>query len=236
MEVKEAKINNASIESLFKVGAHFAYSKSRRHPSTKPYIFGIKNKVEIFNLEKTSEMLDSAKEFVKNIAKTGGQVLFVGGKSEAKEAVKDAAVSVNMPFVSGRWIGGTLTNFPNIKKRVEKLEDLTSKKEKGELGKYTKKERLLIDREIERLNFFFSGLIPMKDLPKAVFIVDSGREEIAVAEAKEMKIPVVSLSGSDCNLKGIDYPIPANDSSAASIKFFVNEIASAYRAGKNSKA
>lgn len=236
MEVKEAKKDNASIESLFKVGAHFAYSKSRRHPSTKPYIFGVKNKVEIFNLEKTSELLDSAKEFVKNIAKTGGQILFLGGKSEAKESVKNAAISINMPYVSGRWIGGTLTNFPNIRKRVEKMEDLTSKREKGELGKYTKKERLLIDRSIEKLNFFFGGLSVMKDMPKALFVVDSKREEIAIEEARAQKIPVISLSGSDCNLKGIEYPIPANDSSTASIKFIVDEIASAYKAGRNTKA
>ena len=129
MEVKNS--GKSAIENLFKAGAHFAYSKSRRHPSSKPFIFGVKNKVEIFDLEKTEVELQKAKDFVKTFGETGAQILFVGGKSEAKEAIKNVAQSLNMPYVAGRWIGGSLTNFSEIRKRVIKLETLTSQKEKG---------------------------------------------------------------------------------------------------------
>lgn len=216
------------IDSMFKAGAHFGFSKTRRHPSVTPYIFGVKNKVEIFNLEKTSELLEKAKVFVGSLAKEGKTILFVGGKSEARNAVKNGALSINMPFVDGRWIGGTLTNFIQIRKRVEKLEKLTSEKEKGELAKYTKKERLLIDREIANLERFFSGIASMKELPKAIFIVDPKKEKTAVQEADYMGIPVVAISGSDCNIKHIDYPIVGNDSSQTSIQYLTQEITKAY--------
>jgi len=227
-ELKKEK----AIENLFKVGAHFGLIRSRRHPSAKPFIFGVKNKIEIFDLEKTTESLEKAKEFLKGIVAGGGQVLFVGGKNEALSAIEDGANKAGMPYVAGRWLGGTLTNFPEIKKRISKLEDLTSQKEKGELGKYTKKERLLIDREIINLQRDFSGITIMRSLPKALFIIDSKRENIAVKEADKLKIPVVSLSSSDCNLREVAYPIPGNDASKASIQFFVNEIVSAIEDGK----
>jgi len=220
---------NQLIDKMFKAGAHFGLVKSRRHPSVKPLIFGAKNKVEIFDLEKTTEYLDRAKKFVAEIAKHNGMILFVSGKSEAKEALRRGAQSISMPHVAGRWIGGTFTNFPQIKKRVERLETLTSQREKGELAKYTKKERLLIDREIDNLNRYFSGIISMKEMPKAMFVIDSKREHIAVREAKKIGVPVIGLLGSDCNLKDVEYPIPGNDSSVASVTFFINEIVEAYK-------
>ena len=213
------------------MGAHFGFAKSRRHPSAAPFIFGAKNKVEIFDLEKTEVALGKALEFVKELGKRKASILFVGGKSEAKAAIEKGASSINQPYVSGRWIGGSLTNFGEIKKRVAKMEDLTSQKEKGELAKYTKKERLLIDRDIEKMNKMFSGLVFMKDLPKAIFIVDTRQESTAVAEAKDINIPIISLVGSDCNLRDSDYAIPANDSAKASIEFFVNKVVEAYKAG-----
>ena len=229
MEVKNS--GKSAIENLFKAGAHFAYSKSRRHPSSKPFIFGVKNKVEIFDLEKTEVDLHKAKDFVKTFGETGAQILFVGGKNEAKEAIKNVAQSLNMPYVAGRWIGGSLTNFSEIRKRVIKLETLTSQKEKGELAKYTKKERLLIDRDIARLQMSFSGLVTMKELPKLMFVVDSKKEHIAVAEAKKNGVKIISLSGSDCDLGEVDYAIPGNDVSMHSIAYVVSEIASAYKEG-----
>jgi small subunit ribosomal protein S2 len=218
------------------VGAHFGYSKTRRHASTAPYIFGVKNKVEIIDLEKTDELLDKALAVISTLAREGKQVLFVGGKNEARLALKISAESVGQPFVDGRWIGGTLTNFPEIKKRLMKLEDLTKQKERGELTKYTKKERLMIDREIANLERFFSGISSMKDLPKAMVVVDPKKEIIAVTEAKTMNIPVIALAGTDCDVSGINYPIVANDSSVSSITFFVNEIAKAYQKAKLLKA
>lgn len=220
------------IDNMFKAGAHFGFSKTRRHPTISPYIFGVKNKVEIFDLEKTSELLNKATAFVASLAKEGKTILFVGGKSEARNSIKNSALSINMPYVDGRWIGGTLTNFPQIRKRVEKLERLNSEKEKGELAKYTKKERLLIDREIANLERFFSGIVSMKDLPKAIFIVDPKREKTAVKEARDMGIPVISLLGSDCNIKEIDHPIVGNDSSQMSIQFFTQAISKAYSEAK----
>ncbi len=216
------------IQDMFKAGAHFAFSRSRRHPTIAPYIFGVKNKVEIFDLEKTHDLLQKAKTLVKSIAKDGKMILFVGGKSEARNAIKAGALSINMPYVNGRWIGGTLTNFAQIRKRVEKLGKLTAEREKGELSKYTKKERLLIDREIANLDRFFSGIVLMKDLPKAIFVIDPRHEKNAVKEAQDMGIPVIALSGSDCNLKEITYPIVGNDASQTSIQFFVQEIIKSY--------
>ena len=230
------KVNNERIDQMFSVGAHFGYSKTRRHASVASYIFGVKNKVEIIDLEKTDDLLEKALAFVSTLAREGKQVLFVGGKNEARAALKIAAESIGMPFVDGRWIGGTLTNFPEIKKRLNKLEDLTKQKERGELSKYTKKERLMIDREIANLDRFFSGILPMKDLPKAMVVVDSKKEIIAVTEALKMKIPVVALCGTDTNISDLNYPIVANDASVSSITFFVNEIAKAYQKAKVLKA
>lgn len=231
----DIKHKNADIISeLFTAGAHFGFVRSRRHPSTKPFIFGVKNRIEIFDLEKTSQSLVDAMEFVRGLGATGANILFVGGKGEARNAVRSGAMNLGMPYVDGRWIGGTLTNFTQIRKRVLKLEELTAQKEKGELAKYTKRERMLIDKEIANLKRFFEGLIPMKELPKALFVVDSKKEAIAVKEAQERGIPVVALCGSDCDITSVDRAIPGNDASVASISFIVEKIAEAYKAGKSS--
>ncbi len=226
---------NGAVDALFSAGAHFGFVKSRRHPSTKPFIFGVKNNIEIFDLEKTKESLGSALEFVSDLASKGSTILFVSGKNEARESIVSGAESINMPYVAGRFIGGTLTNFGEIKKRVEKLESWTSQKDKGELVKYTKKERLLIDREIDKLKTFFFGLSVMKKLPEAVFIVDSKKEHIALKEAKSLGIPVIALCGTDNNLNDVDFPIPGNDSSKTSIDFFVKQIVEAYKKGQLKK-
>ena len=230
IEQKNAVMND--IEKMFKAGAHFGFAKSRRHPTAKPFILGAKNKVEIFDLEKTKVCLDKAKEFIKSIAEKNGMILFVGGKSEALDAIRKSADSINMPYVAGRWIGGTFTNFPQIKKRVDRLETLTSQREKGELSKYTKKERLLIDREIDTLNRFFAGIISMKESPKAMIVVDSKHESIAVTEARKVKIPVVAICGSDCDQNEVNYAIPGNDASRSSVAFFLSEIVEAYKEGR----
>ncbi len=219
---------DASIDAMFSVGAHYGFVKSRRHPTIKPFIYGTKNRVEIFDLEKTKAQLDAAIEFVQKIAATGRQILFLGSKSEAREIVKKTADSANLPYVAGRWVGGTFTNFEIIRKRVEKLVDLTTQKEKGELNKYTKRERMLIDKEIDRLSSLFSGIISMNSLPAALFVIDSKKEAIAVAEARDRKIPVIALCGSDCDVSIITKPIIANDTSIDSIEYFASKIAKAY--------
>ena len=226
---------NGTVDALFAVGAHFGFVKSRRHPSTKPFIFGVKNKIEIFDLEKTKDALHNALEFVETLGSKNGTILFVSGKNEAREAVVSVAESINQPYVAGRFIGGTLTNFPVIRKRVEKLETLVSQREKGELTKYTKKERLLIDRDIDKLREFFFGLSVMKNLPQAVFVVDSKKEFIAVKEAQKMGIPVIALCGTDNNLNDVEFPIPGNDSSKMSIEYFLQQIAESYKKGQLNK-
>lgn len=224
-----------SIGDMFKAGAHFAFSKSRRHPTFKSLIFGTKNNTEIVNLEKTEEYLTKALEYAEKLGESKKTLLFVSSKSEAKEIVKSVAERIGAPFVSGRWIGGTLTNFPEIKKRVARLDDLTSKREKNELLKYTKKERLLIDREIDKLNEYFSGIRGMESTPSALFVIDPRKEHIAVTEASKIGIPVIALASSDCDLSKVAFPIPANDTSRSSIKFFADKVAESYTKGKESK-
>jgi small subunit ribosomal protein S2 len=225
--------NKQAIESMLSVGAHFGYAKSRRHPSTKSFIAGSKNGYEIIDLEKTVEQTEKALAFVAEVAKDRGQILFVSTKKEFAPVVKDAALSIDQPYVVGRWIGGTLTNFEEISKRVKRLESLLEQKAKGLLAKYTKKERLLIDREIEDLEERFGGITNMKFKPKAVFVIDSKHEDIAVQEARNEKTPVIGLSNSDCDIDVITHPIIANDSSIKSVKFFVAKVVETY---KNSKA
>jgi small subunit ribosomal protein S2 len=228
----EATKTDENLNELFKAGAHFGFGKSRRHPSIASFIFGSKNRVDIFDLEKTQEALSKALEFVAKLAETKSTILFVGGKNEAQTIIKEEAEKTGMPYLASRWIGGTLTNFPEIRKRIDIMLDLLSQKEKGELGKYTKKERILIDRKIEKLQRMFGGIKDMVNLPKALFIIDPRYEETALREAKNMKIPVIALCGSDNNVTGVDYPIPANDSNMASIKYFVEKIAKVYNEAK----
>ena len=217
--------------ALFSVGAHFGFVKSRRHPSAKPFIFGSKNNLEIFDLGKTSKELEKALTFLGEKGREAVSGLWVGGKNEAREAVKKAGLELEMPYVAGRWIGGTLSNFSEIKKRIARLEELTNQKEKGELSKYTKKERLLFDREIEKLTIYFGGLSRLKTMPKFLVVIDPKKEYIAVAEARKIGIPVVALAGSDSNLYELDYAIPGNDSSRQSIAFILAELVAAYKKG-----
>lgn len=219
------------IDALFAAGAHFGFVKARRHPSAKSFIFGKKNNVEIFDLEKTSKELIKTLSFIEQKGREGAPVLFVGGKSEAREAIIKAGKELNMPYVAGRWIGGTLTNFPEIKKRIARFEELTTAREKGELAKYTKKERLLIDREIDKLELYFASLSNLKFLPKLLFVIDPKKESIAVAEAKKMGIPIAALAGSDTNLQDVDYAVPGNDASRQTISYVLDEVVKSYKTG-----
>jgi len=224
------------IETMFTAGAHFGLGRSRRHPSIAPYIFGTKNQTDILDLEKTGPLLDAAKAFVAALAKEGKTLLFVGGKKEASAAVKAGAQALNMPYVEGRWIGGTITNFPQIRKRIDRYEKLVEDREKGELSKYTKRERMLIDKEIGNLEKMFTGIVPMKKLPDALFIIDPRHEKTALAEAAHGKIPTVALCGSDCDIREVKYPVIGNDSGKGSVQFFVNEIVKAYQDNKKAAA
>jgi small subunit ribosomal protein S2 len=222
---------NTRVEEMFRAGAHYGYSKSRRHPSTSPYIFAIKNGVDIINIEKTDELLEKALGEITKLAQSGKIVLFVGTKAEACQQIVEAALALNMPYVGERWVGGSLTNFPEIKKRIARLLDLREQKEKGGLDKYTKKERLLIDKEMEDMTKNFQGLTGITRVPDAMFVVDPKKEHIAVAEARKMNLPVIALANTDCNIKQVDFPIVANDASISSISFFVSLVKDTYSKG-----
>lgn len=220
------------IKEMFAAGAHFGYSRTRNHPSTRSFIFGYKNRSAVIDLAKTREQLELAKDFLRQLASEGKQILFVGNKDEAKHVVRQAAEGLGMPHVSIRWLGGTLTNFPQLKNRVEKLQELKNGRDTGAWLEYTKKERLMMERKIARLERYFSTLVSLSRLPAALVVVDSKEEETAISEAKALGLPIVSLSNTDCDLRGIDFPIVANDGSVASIKFFVEQLAGAYEEGK----
>jgi small subunit ribosomal protein S2 len=220
------------MQELYDAGAHFALPRARRHPSAAPYLYATRDRTDIFNLEETKKRLDAARAFLASVSGTGKAILFVGGKPEARAFVESAALRVGAPFVAGRWIGGTLTNFKNIHKRIERLLDLEKQREAGALEKYTKRERLMIDREIEELRNRFGGLVTLNDLPAVLFVVDSRHEKTAVDEAVQLGIPVVALSSSDCDFADIRFPIPANDTSVRSIRFIVDSIVSAISEGK----
>jgi small subunit ribosomal protein S2 len=219
------------IEEMFRSGVHYGYSKSRRHPSVASYVFTTKNGVDIINIEKTYELFEKALEAVSNLAASGKTILFIGTKPEARQQIVETALSLNMPYVSDRWVGGALTNFPEIKKRIIKLLDLRDQKEKGELDKYTKKERLLIDKEMEDMTKNFQGLTGIIKTPDAVFVVDPKKEHIAVTEAQKMNLPVIALLNTDCDSRKVEYPIVANDASVSSISFFLTKIKEAYNKG-----
>lgn len=221
------------MERLFSVGAHFGFTKSRRHPTTSPFIFGNKQGTDIIDLEKTVASLEVAKEFVKEAAKTGKTILFVGTKEEVVTTVKMHAESVEMPFVVNRWVGGMLTNFSEIKKRIQRLKDLTSQGESGELErKYTKKERVIIGRELAKLNNNFSGIQNMDRAPYAIVIVDTRHDAIAVSEARELNIPVIGIVNSDTNLRLVTYPIVANDGLQSSVALILSELTQSFKEGK----
>jgi small subunit ribosomal protein S2 len=227
----------SDIKSLYDAGAHFGYPRTRRHPTATSFLYTTKDRTDIFDLEETQKRLDAAKAFVSTLAAQGKSVLFVGGKNEAMAIVKSAAEKIGQPYVAGRWIGGTLTNFKNIRKRIERLEKLTTDRDSGELEKkYTKKEQLLLSREVEGLEFRFGGITKMSDLPGALFIIDSRHENTAVMEANQMKIPVIALSSSDCDFSKVQFPIPANDTAVKSVSLIADEVSDAYHEGRRAPA
>jgi small subunit ribosomal protein S2 len=223
--------NDSLIEEMFNAGGHYGYSKTRRHPSISTYIYATKNKTDIINLEKTKDLLKTALEFTESLGAKNKVILFVGTKPEAKEAVKEAALSLGMPYVTERWIGGTLSNFTEIKKRIAELENYQKESKEGGLEKYTKKERVVMAKKMEKLSRYYSGMIGLKKTPDALFIVDTKKEHVAATEAMKSNVKVISLSNSDSNIKMIDCPIVCNDAGIPSIKFFIKQITEAYKKG-----
>lgn len=225
-------MSKENLQEMIDAGIHFGYTKTRRHPSAKPFIFDTKNKIDIIDLEKTADLLKKAEEFVATLSKDGKKILFVGTKAEAQEVTRNAADTLRMPYVTNRWIGGTLTNFTEIKRRVDILVDLKDKKAKGQLEKYTKKEQSDFSRQINKMEGYFGGLVGMDKKPDALFVIDVKKEINAVKEAIQLKIPVVTISSTDCDISDISYPILANDSAILSLKLLTNRIVNAFSSAK----
>ena len=225
--------NQSLIERLFSAGSHFGFSKSRRHPTMKPYLFGNKQGTDIFDLEKVSTLIEDAKAALNAAGKDGKTVIFVSTKDEAAKLVKAGAEQAEMPYVTNRWIGGMLTNFSEIKKRIDRLQKLTVEGESGELErKYTKKERVVIGREIEKLNFNFGGIKTLEKTPHMMVVVDPRHDEIAVTEANEIGIPVIGIMSSDNNTGLVTHPVVVNDALQSSISLVLDELVAAFMAGK----
>jgi small subunit ribosomal protein S2 len=223
---------NVELTDLLEAGCHFGHQARRWNPNMKKYIYTERDGVHIFDLTKTKTGLEAACEYIYDLAKRGGQLLMIGTKRQAKPIVKEESINAGLPYVTERWLGGTITNWDEIKKRIDKLMEMRQKLEAGEYKKYTKKENVLLKREIARLERFFGGLTGLTKLPEAVFIVDVQRETTAVTEARMAKIKIVALVDSNADPDKVDYVIPANDDAVRSIKLLVSAIAKAYVEGR----
>ena len=224
--------DTTTIKQLLEAGAHFGHQTGRWHPRMKNYIFTKRNGIHIIDLEKTAVMLDKACDYVRELVAEGGNILFVGTKKQAQESVVEEAQRCGMPYVNQRWLGGMLTNFATIQARIDHLVRLEDQQSRGEFGRLSKKEIMKINEEIEKLNKQMGGIKEMTSLPNALFIVDPTREDIALAEARRMGIPVVGIVDTNCNPDMIDYPIPANDDAIRAIKLICSNIADAVLEGK----
>ena len=222
-EEKTTKKDESLIKKMLEAGIHFGHSKSRKNPRMNPYISTIRNNINIIDLESSAKKLQEALDFIQEMIKKGGVVLFVGTQPQAKQITMAAARECGMPYVVERWIGGILTNFKVVRKRVEYLKDLEKKKAAGELAKYTKKEQMLFDEEIEKLNKKFGGIKEMIKLPDALLVLSIKKSLAAVREAQRKKIPIVGLVDTDSDPMMANYPIPANDEAISVLEFMLDK-------------
>jgi len=224
-----------TLVELLEAGVHFGHQTPKRYPKTEPYIFGIRNKIHIINLEKTVEKIKEALDFIEEVVSKGGMILFLGTKKQTKEIIKKAAQEVNMPYITERWLGGTFTNFSTIILNIKKMKKMEEKMEKGDFKKYTKKEQIKFEKEIEKLVKLFDGMRELNKLPEAIFIVGLNEEETAEKEAKNKKVPIVAIVDTNTKPQNVAYPIPANDDGIKSIKMITNLVVEAIKEGKAKK-
>jgi small subunit ribosomal protein S2 len=220
------------MKALLESGVHFGHRTNKWNPKMRPYIFTERNGIHIIDLQQTVKLLDDAFNKVRDTVAAGGSILFVGTKRQAQETIQDEAERCGMPYVNQRWLGGTLTNWVTIQQRIVELTRLEKMFETGEINQLTKKEGLLIQREITRLQTRLSGVRNMKSLPDLLFIIDIEREDTAVREANSKGIPVIALVDTNCNPSDIDYVIPSNDDAIRAIKLLVGRMADAVIEGK----
>ena len=221
-----------SMKALLESGVHFGHRTNKWHPGMKPYIFTERNGIHIIDLQQTVKAINNSYNAIRDCVATGGVVLFVGTKRQAQETVHDEATRCGMPYVTERWLGGLLTNWSTMRQRIVELERMEKLFSTGEIEKLTKKEGLLIQREINRLNLRLSGVRNMNHLPDLVFVIDVDREYAAVHEANLLKIPVIALVDTNCDPSNVDYVIPSNDDAIRAIKLLVAKMADAVEEGK----
>ncbi|MDP3763498.1 MAG: 30S ribosomal protein S2 [bacterium] len=219
------------ILELLKAGVHFGHKTSRWHPKMAPFIFGARSGVHIIDLEKTQEQLTTALNFVRGLGKEGKTILFVGTKKQASAFIKAEAIAAGLPYVENRWLGGSITNWQEIYKLIKKYLDLRGKQERGQLGKYTKKEQLEFQKDIERMRQLVEGMATLTRLPDALFLVDLKYEDTALREANQKGIPIVALCDTNVNPDKVQYPIPGNDDALKAIDLIIKLVAQAYKEG-----
>ncbi len=222
-----------SMKALLESGVHFGHRTNKWDPRMKPYIFTERNGIHIIDLQQTVKLLNQAYNVIRDTVTNGGTVLFVGTKRQAQETIAEEAIRCGMPYVTERWMGGMLTNWSTMYQRIQELERLEKLRDTEEINRLTKKEGLLIGREITRLQTRLSGSRTMKRRPDLLFIIDVGREEAAVHEANLLNIPIVALVDTNCNPQNVDYVIPSNDDAIRAIKLLVAKIADAVIEGKS---
>jgi small subunit ribosomal protein S2 len=223
---------DTTIKELLEAGAHFGHQTSRWDPRMKKYIFTKRNGIHIIDLERTSIMLSKAREFVKEVVADGGVILFVGTKKQAQEAVELEAKRCGMPYINQRWIGGILTNFREIQSRIDYLVRLEDQRTRGEFTRLPKKEALKLEEEMAKMNRQLGGIKEMTRLPAALFVIDTVKERIALAEAKRMGIVVVAVADTNSNPDEIDHPVPANDDAIRAVKLVCSKMADAVIEGR----
>jgi small subunit ribosomal protein S2 len=221
-----------SMKQLLEAGVHFGHQTRRWNPKMATYIFTERNGIYIIDLQKTVKKVDEAYNFLRSVSEAGETVLFVGTKKQAQEAVKEEAIKAGMYFVNERWLGGMMTNFQTIQKRVKRLKELEAMEEDGTFEVLTKKEVLSLRHEMEKLQKFLGGIKEMNRLPGALFIVDPRKERIAVAEAKKLGIPIVAIVDTNCDPDEIDYVIPGNDDAIRAVKLLTGRMADAVIEGR----
>ncbi len=224
-----------SIEEMLKSGVHFGHKTSRWHPSMRPYIFGSRNGIHIIDLNQSLILFQGALDFIGSTVKNGGKILFAGTKPQAQEVIRWTALETGMPFVSNRWLGGTFTNFNEIKKRIKYLNEQERKLEAGEFSRYTKYEIGKIKKEIEKMEEKMGGLKQMESLPNAVFVADIKQDELAVKEARKMKIPVIAIIDSNNNPGEVDFCVPGNNDALSSLKYILGLIVKTIKESKPQK-
>ena len=225
-----------TMKEMLDAGVHFGHQTQRWNPKMKPYIFTERNGIYIIDLQKTVKKVDEAYNFLRSVAEEGKSVLFVGTKKQAQEAVKEEALKADMFYVNERWLGGMMTNFQTIQKRINRLKELETMEEDGTFEVLTKKEVLQLRHEMEKLEKFLGGIKDMKKLPGALFIVDPRKERIAVAEARKLNIPIVAIVDTNCDPDEIDYVIPGNDDAIRAVKLLTGRMADAVIEGRQGQA